>query len=129
MSNRITIIHNKFQHCNTDDRVSFTDVWKTHWALGHPVQSANVSGSHVSYDVNILPVNGLIQVSERHALTTLYFSFTLDAIDVDTVIIHNIIIVWVMLWIVRINSADPMHLIFLIASITSFIPSLIQLVK
>ena len=99
-------------------------MWKTHWALGHPVQSA-----HVSYDVNILPVNGLIQVSERHALTTLYFSFTLDAIDVDTVIIHNIIIVWAMLWIVRINSADRMHLIFLIASITSFIPSLIQLAK
>ena len=56
-----------------------------------------MSGSHVSYDVNILPVNGLIQVSERHALTTLYFSFTVDAIDVDTDIIHKIIIVCVML--------------------------------
>ena len=37
MCNRIHIIYNKFKHCNTDDRVSFTDVWKTHWALGHPV--------------------------------------------------------------------------------------------
>ena len=71
MSNRSPMIHIKFQHCNTDDSVSFTDVWKTHWAVGHTVQSANVSGSHVSYDVNILPVNGLIQVSERHALTIL----------------------------------------------------------
>jgi len=64
--------------------------------------------------------HGILTFSERHPSITLYISFTVDARELDTVNVHQINIV-------RIIIANIMDLIFLVALFISCIPSVIQL--
>ena len=60
-------------------------LWKTHWALGHPVQSGNVFLSQISFWENILLVWLLWQVSDKQESTTLCSGVPVVVMNMDTV--------------------------------------------
>ena len=89
--NRSDTIAAKLKTCSQGENIPGTNWWKTHWALGHPVHSANWSGLQMSLRENMLPVMLLGQVSEEQESTTRYSGDPVEARKTEMVIKQEII--------------------------------------